>query len=97
MANLPLKLPLLQMQTLWASILNPIIANPIANGLQLSAIDLKTGSNVINHTLQRQMRGWFVTDITGVATVYRPNTAYFNKLTLTLMASADVTIALWVY
>jgi hypothetical protein len=97
MANLPLKLLLPQMQTQWSAILNPVIANPITSGLQLSAVELKTGTNVINHTLQRQMRGWFVTDIDAVATIYRPATSYFNKTTLTLVASAPATVALWVY
>lgn len=97
MANLPLKLQLPQMQTQWSAILNPVIANPISNGLQLSSVVLQSGTNVINHTLQRQMRGWFLTDIDAVATVYRPATAYFNKLTLTLVTSAPATVALWVY
>ena len=97
MANLPLRLELPQMQTQWSGILNPVIANPITNGLQLGPVALKAGTNVINHTLQRYMRGWFVTDIDAAITYYRPPTAYFNKTTLTLVASAPANVFLWVY
>ena len=97
MANLPLQLPLSQMQTRWASILNPIIAGPIANGLQLNGIKLLSGQNVLNHTLARTMQGWLITDTDAAATVYRPATAAFNNLTLTLVASGAVTVNLWVY
>lgn len=97
MANLPLQLPLPQMQTRWASILNPVIANPIMGGLSLSGVKLQTGSNVLNHTLARTMQGWLITDTDAAVTVYRPATAAFNNLTLTLVASGAVTVNLWVY
>jgi hypothetical protein len=97
MSNLPLQLPLSQMQTRWASILNPVIATPIVNGLQLSNVKLTSGTNVLNHTLARVMQGWFLVDNETTATVYRPSTAPFNDLTLTLVASGATTISLWVY
>jgi hypothetical protein len=97
MANLPLKLSLEETQTRWASILNPIIAIPMMSGLQLPGVKLLTGANIINHRLQRQMQGWFVTDINAAITYYRPDTAPFNQTTLTLVASAPATINLWVY
>lgn len=85
------------MQTQWAAILNPVVANPIVNGLSLANVSLKSGTNVINHTLQRKMQGWFYTDIQAAATIHRPATAPFNNLTLTLVASAPATVNLWVY
>lgn len=97
MANLPLRLELPQMQTQWSAILNPVIANPMTNGIQLNRVTLKSGANVINHTLSRQMQGWFWTDINAAATIYRPDTSPFNKTTLTLVASDPVTVNLWVY
>jgi hypothetical protein len=97
MANLPLKLDIQEMQTRWASILNPIIANPILNGIELDNVQLTTGTNVINHRLSRQMQGWFVTDINAAITYYRPDTSPFNKTTLTLVASGPARVNLWVY
>ena len=49
MANLPQKQTLDQMQTKWASILNPIIKNPIVGGNQLINVALSVGNNSINH------------------------------------------------
>jgi hypothetical protein len=97
MANLPLKLDLPQMQVQWAAALNPVIANPVTNGLQLTGIALINGTTVINHKLSRKMQGWFITDIDGVASIYKPKTSPFNATTLTLVSSAAVTVSIWVY
>lgn len=84
------------MQTVWRSILNPLLGIPFLSGVQLSNISLVSSSpNVINTTLQRMQQGWFITDITGSATLYR--SAPFNSLTLTLTASAPCTVSLWVF
>lgn len=97
MANLPLKLDLPQMQAQWAGQLNPVIANSIVNGLQLTGIMLTNGTTILNHKLSRNMLGWFVTDIDGAAAIYKPKTAPFNSKTLTLVSNAAVTVSLWVY
>jgi hypothetical protein len=97
MANLPLKLELPQMQIQWAAALNPVIGNSIVNGLQLNNVSLANGTTVINHRLSRTMLGWFLTDVDGVATVYKPKTAPFNSKTLTLISNAAVTANIWVY
>jgi hypothetical protein len=83
------------LQNQWRSILNPVLAVPMLSGLQLNNVALKIGSNVINTTLQRQMQGWFITDIDAASAVYR--SAPFNTLTLTLTASAPCNVSLWVY
>lgn len=83
------------MQTLWSSILNPIITNPVMNGLTLEGVKLASGSNVINHTLGRTQQGWFLVDQNSTATVYR--SAPFNDLTLTLTASAACTVNIYVF
>jgi hypothetical protein len=59
------------LQSSWSSDLNPLIANPVNSVNVLKNISLKIGSNVINHKLGRNMQGWFITDIDGVATIYR--------------------------
>lgn len=93
--SLPLRLPQDQQATIWKSQIDPFLANPTNNMSILNDVVLKTGVNVINHLLQKKQQGWIVTDIQGAATIYR--SAPFNNLTLTLTASAPVTISLAVY
>jgi hypothetical protein len=83
------------MQNQWAALLNPILANPL-NGVQvMSEINLKSGVNVLNHGLGRNPQGWFLVDKTATGDVYR--TAPFNNLTLTLTASAAMTVSIGVF
>jgi hypothetical protein len=97
------KLPVLQspvgeltmMQTRWASLIEPVLSQPFNNGVLLKDIELASGSNKINHKLGRKPQGWTVVDTNGTATVYR--SAPFNALTLTLTASAGVTVSLHVF
>lgn len=80
---------------IWAQALNPLIANPLNNMSVLTRIALVVGDNIINHSLGRMMTGWFLTDIQGIATVYR--SAPFNAVTLTLTVSAAVTVNIGVF
>jgi hypothetical protein len=95
MAQLSTKLPFDLMLTKWASELNPIIAKPIINGLQLEEIKMVSGTNVINHTLDRIQQGWIITDINAASTIFR--TQPFNDKTLTLSSANPCTINLWVF
>lgn len=95
MSKLPLKLPLELMAPKWASQLDPVLANPVVQGLELKNINLTVGDNVINHLLGRKQQGWFITDINAVAGIYR--SAEFNALTLTLNSDVECTINLWVF
>lgn len=92
---LPLKLSLDMMQTKWKSQLDPVLANPMTNISILKNVQLKSGSNVINHLLGQMQQGWILTDIQGAVTVYR--SAPFNEFTLTLISSADVTVNIGVF
>lgn len=83
------------LQTRWASILNPVLSNPVTNPILLTNITLSTGANVINHTLGKMQQGWIITDINAAVTVYR--SATFNDKTLTLTSSGNATINLLVY
>jgi len=96
MAQLSPKLPWELAQTKWASIINPIISLPILNGNQISNITLKANVPlVVNHLLQRMPQGWFITDNTADASIWRA--AVYNNLTITLEASANTTISFWIY
>lgn len=90
MAQLPLNLLLLPMQTQWSAILNPLLANPSNNAIILKNIALANGTTIFNHLLGRVMQGWRIVDIQGAATIYRPNTAPFNSVNLTLISNAAV-------
>lgn len=87
------------MQTLWSTQLNPVIMNPIVNGLQLTGISLVVGSNVVNHKLGRKLQGWIVTRMAdGFTQLYDTQNSNRNpELTLTLNSSAAITVDLWVY
>lgn len=98
MTKLPQKLPLDQMQANWASAINPILASPIVNGLQLNNIPLITGTTVVNHRLGRKLQGWLLVGIDGAATIYdNQATNQMTDLTLSLTSDADVIVSLWVY
>lgn len=98
MATLPQQLTLSQLQNRWATILDPVVKSPIVNGSQLSNIKLTTGNNVVNHKLGRKLQGWIVVGIDAVSSLYDTQaTNQTPQLTLNLVASADVTVSLWVY
>lgn len=87
--------PFMLMQTAWASAINPIIKNPVMNGLILGPISLVTGLNKIDHLLGRVIQGWVIIDRDGTATIYR--SAPFNDKTLSLTVSANINIKLYVF
>ncbi len=93
--SLPLNLPLPMMQTKWKAQLDPLLLNPLNEVLILDNVSLKSGVNVINHLLGRTQQGWFFVDKQAAGDVYR--TAPFNDLTLTLTASANITVSIGVF
>lgn len=93
--SLPLHLPLELMQQKWKSELDPVISIPFLDGLKLHSISLINGVTVINHKLQRNQQGYFITDINAAAAIYRSQP--FNQTTLTLTSNAACVIDLWVF
>lgn len=80
----------------WASELNPVLAMPMLNGNQINNVSLAaTTPLAINHLLGRVPQGWFLTDNTGNAVIWR--TKAFSQYTITLEASSATTISLWVF
>ena len=75
------------------------LRNALLDSAFLETIDLVTGQdNVINHTLNRPLRGWFPVRKSAEATLW--DTQAINTLpsrTLVLQTSADVTISLIVF
>lgn len=83
------------MQTNWAALINPVLANPLSKGLLLFNLSLLNGTTTINHMLGRLMQGWIISDIQGVASIYRSQP--FNDKTLTLTSNAAVKVNLYVF
>lgn len=96
--SLPINIPLLQMQPLWASQLNPVLANLLVQGQLLTGIKLLAGANTFNHQLGRTLVGWMVVGIDAASTVYDLQSTNPNKgLTLMLNSSAPCTANIWVF
>lgn len=95
---LPLKLTLDMMQNKWKSILDPLISNPITQGHLIDNISfVGSGNVVVNHKLGRKQIGWIITDYTGSSSGVISRTLPFNDLTLTLTATNDCVVSLWVF
>lgn len=92
---LPLLKDFAMMLTQWKSQIDPVVANSIVLGSQLTAVTLSTTATTVPHKLGRTQLGWFVTDINAAATIFR--TGDFNTTSMTLTASATCVVDIWVY
>lgn len=82
----------------WASILNPLLANPLVNGRILQDEEVASGRNIINHGLGRKLQGYIVTLNNANVTFYDSQaTNQMPDLTLILNASGAATINLYVF
>lgn len=79
----------------WAQSINPILAIPMLSGKEIQGVKLVTGVNVFSHKLGRQPQGWYHTDLTAAATIFR--SAPFDKDTLTLTSSANCEVSIWIF
>lgn len=83
------------MNSQWAALLNPVLANLLVQGIPLKNVPIINGNNVINHLLGRMMQGWIITDIDAGAAIYRSSP--LNDKTISLTSGASCTISLWVF
>lgn len=97
MASLPLNMMWEKAQTLWASILNPIVSNPINSAQILSQVQLINGTTIVQHKLGRTLQGWWIMSPQGSCNVYQPSTAPNNSMTLTLVSNAAVVVNIAVF
>ncbi len=82
----------------WAASLNPVIANPLMGGRILNGLVLISGTNVINHGLQRKLQGYIVILKSANVTIYDGQlTNQKPELTLILTASGAATVSLFVF
>ena len=87
-----------QLQTAWASLINPVITLPQSQGIILPNVSLASGANVVNHMLGRKLQGWQIVRQRASATIY--DTQDLNQtpqLTLNLTASGAVVVNLFVF
>lgn len=83
-------------QTKLKSELDPVLANPILAGFQISNVTISSGhAAIVNHLLGRKQQGWFIVDQNAPANIAR--IVPLNDKTLTLTSDAAVTLNLWVY
>ncbi len=98
MASLPQELPWHMADNRWATILNPIVANPANNSIILKNIALTIGNNVINHKLGRNLQGWIIIRKRASADIYdQQDSNQMPALTLVLISDAPVTVDIEVY
>lgn len=102
MSNLPIlqsgDTNLTLMQNKWSAILNPVVANPSSNVSILKNVLLTTGSNTINHLLGRNILGWRLVRLRGLASIYdQQDTNPRPSLTLVLISNADVSADIEVF
>ena len=96
MGVLPQQLTLPMMQTKWASLLNPVLANQLLQGNLITDVVLVANKPfVVNHLLNRMMVGYIIVAQNANAVVWY--TQPFNSQTLTLEANANVTVNLWCF
>lgn len=93
-SNLPWELA----NSKWSASLNPLLANPLMAGRMINTVVLTTGINVVNHGLQRKLRGYILVLKSANITIYDSQlTNQTPDLTLILNASAPATISLYVF
>lgn len=87
-----------QMQSAWATFINPVINRPQNLSNILPDIELSIGSNTIQHNLGEPLQGWNVVRKSAAADIYdlqpvnpRP------EQTLILVSDAVVTVSLEVF
>jgi hypothetical protein len=96
--NLSSSLPWSLANPRWAAVLNPVVGNPIVAGNLLTSQVLKTGANVINHSLGRKLQGYIVVLNSAAATFYDSQAQNQQpELTLILNTSVPTTVSLYVF
>lgn len=88
-----------QLQQNIKTAVNPLLSNPLNQGLLLQDIVLVVGTNNINHKLNRALIGWFTTRMPGVyAKIYdNQDTNTTPNSTLILVSDVAITVDLFVF
>lgn len=86
------------LQTAWASKIDPVLQNPLINGRILKQVQLQTGTNQVNHGLQRALQGWFMVRQRSAGNVYdNQDNNTMPTLTLELVSDAVINVDIYVF
>lgn len=85
------------LQTAWASQINPVLANPLVNGIFQKNVVLTPGINVINHKLGRALQGYVITGMHNIFSQIFDTTSNTPNLTLNLNSSVATSIDLYCF
>ena len=91
---------LTRLQQRVSSTLDTITDKILLNGRLIANVALTTSTQLIEHGLQRDFRGWLVVRSNANATVYEgtfSGPASISDRIIPLKASAAVTVSLWVF
>lgn len=81
-----------------ASVLQPLLTNPLSRSQLIENVQLSSGLNIVNHTLGRKLRGWMIVRLRGPASTWdSQDTNTKPNLTLLLNSSAAVSVDLMVF
>lgn len=83
-----------QLQSNIAQVFGSISQVRILDGVLIRDIDVVTTGTKINHLLQRQPEGWLIVDKNAVGDIHRTD---WDATSITLQASANTTISMWVF
>jgi hypothetical protein len=87
-----------QLQTAWATQLNPVLRNALVQG-QLIETSVVNGVNTINHGLGRKLQGWVVAGMSGgFVQLYDSQASnQMQNKTLVLNSNGSADLKLWVF
>lgn len=85
---------LTQLQNSLARIFLDLLGLEILNGRLIEDVEVTTSTATVNHGLNRELKGWIVVKKNADRRVWQTD---ITSTTLTLDASATVTVSLWVF
>ncbi len=85
------------LQTAWASLLNPLLSNPVLQGVLQKNLKLVVGDNVINHKLGRNIQGYIVTGMHDTWSQIFDTVTTTPALTINLNSSVATSIDLYCF
>src|SRR4051812_24640389 len=96
--NFPGNPDLTRLQDAVTKPLRRLLGVPFLDGVLIQSITLQSGSpTLVAHGLERAIVGWWVTDITAPAKVYRVSGSVYPQSILPLQADAATTVSVWVF
>lgn len=86
------------LQSLWKTILDPIVDRAQNNSLILTEVPLVNGTTTVKHSLNKKLSGWKIVRQRSAAAIYDAQDGNPNpNTTLLLVSDADVVVDLEVF